>query len=204
MEDKIVTEQESLLIIQQMIDTAKQQQKDNGMGWILWGWLLFLTSVFTYINLYTRWYSTHYFWNIFGVLSLVLILFSIIKFFVTRKRQRVRTYTGELFQKLNVGFFISIMFIIIAMNRGVDPVRGFPLLVGLYGFWMLIYGTAFDFKPSIIGAFVTWALGLAAFFVSSFGTIMLLHGAAVLLGYIIPGHIAYSAFKKLNRRSNDK
>jgi hypothetical protein len=184
MKEKNLTEQESLQIIQQMINTAKQQQKDNGLGWILWGWLLFVVSMLTYINLYAHWFSTDYFWNWFGVVSLVLILYSSIKYLFFRKQQPARTYTGELFIKLNVGFFILIMFIIIAFNRGVDPVKGFPLLVGAYGFWILIYGTALDFKPSIIAAYITWALGLAAFFVDTFAMVMLLHGLAVLVGYV--------------------
>ncbi len=31
-----LTEHESLRIIQQMINTAKQEQKDDGRGWIIW------------------------------------------------------------------------------------------------------------------------------------------------------------------------
>ncbi len=204
MEEKNLTERESLLLIQQMINTAKQQQKDDGLGWIIWGWLLFLVSILTYINLHTKWFSTYYFWSYFGFISLALLLYSIIKYYFFKKRQPARTYMGELFQKLNVGFFISLMFIIFSMNTGVDPMKGFPLLMGLYAFWILIYGTALDFKPSIIAAYITWAIGLVAFFVDSFGTVMILHASAVLVGYLIPGHIAYSQFQKLNRGTNDK
>jgi hypothetical protein len=199
MKEKNLTEQESLAIIQQMINTAKHEQKDDGRGWILWGWLLFLVSLLTYINLYTRWFSTYYFWSYFGILSLLLLLFSIIKYYFFKKSERAKTYTGELFQKLNVGFFISIMFVIFAMNTGLEPIKGFPLLISLYGFWILIYGTALNFRPSIIAAYVTWALGFAAFFAKTFEWVMVFHGAAALFGYIIPGHIANLEFKKLKR-----
>ena len=60
-QEKKLSEQESLLIIQQMIQTAKQEQKDDGKGWILWGWLLFAVSVFTFINLKTQWFSNYFF-----------------------------------------------------------------------------------------------------------------------------------------------
>lgn len=196
--DKI-TEQESLLIIHQMIQSAKQEQKDDGKGWIIWGWLLFIASVFTYINLQTQWVSAYFFWNMFGIASLVLLLYSIVKNFVYKKIRKVKTYTAELFQKLNIGFFISLMLIIVSINRGVPPVQGFSLLLGLYGFWILIYGSALNFKPSILGAYFTWACALAGLFVETFDLSMILHAIAVLVGYIIPGHIANKEFNKINK-----
>ncbi|HEV8270712.1 MAG TPA: hypothetical protein VGQ04_05360 [Chitinophagaceae bacterium] len=197
-QEKKMTEQESLLIIQQMIQTAKQEQKDDGKGWILWGWLLFTASVLTYINLKTQWFSNYFFWNVFGIASLLLLLFSVVRTFFFKKIDKVKTYTAELFQKLNIGFFISLLLIIVAINRGVSPVLGFSLLLGLYGFWILIYGAGLNFKPSIIGAYITWACAFAGLFVETFGWTMVLHATAVLLGYIIPGHLANIEFKKIH------
>ncbi|HXL58957.1 MAG TPA: hypothetical protein VN958_21990 [Chitinophagaceae bacterium] len=195
-----LTEQESFLIIKQMIETAKREQKDDGKGWIIWGWQLFLASVLTLINLKTRWVSTYFFWNVFGIISLLFLLYTVIKYLFFKTRERVKTYTRDIFQRLNIGFFISLMFIIVAINVGVGPMIGFPLLINLYGFWVLIYGTALNFKPSVIGAFITWALGFAALFVKTFEWVMIIHAAAVLCGYIIPGHIANMEFKKINRQ----
>jgi len=198
--EKKMTEQESLLIIQQMIHTAKQEQKDDGKGWILWGWLLFAASVLTYINLKTQWFSNYFFWNVFGITSLLLLLFSVVRTFFFKKIDKVKTYTAELFQKLNIGFFISLLLIIVAINRGVSPVLGFSLLLGLYGFWILIYGAGLNFKPSIIGAYITWACAFAGLFVETFDWTMVLHATAVLLGYIIPGHLANIEFKKIHEQ----
>jgi hypothetical protein len=200
MEEKQISGQEGLAIIQQMINTAKKEQKDNGMGWIIWGWLLFLASVFTYINIKTQWQKTWFFWNLFGALTLVVLLYQVIRYSFFRRKDKVRTYMKDLFEKLNVGFFIQLFFVILAMNMGVSPLKGFAILIGTYGFWILIYGALLDFKPSIIGAFVTWAFGIGALFAESFEQTMILHGAAVLFGYIIPGHIAYKEFKKLSTR----
>ena len=199
-QEKKMTEQESLLIIQQMIQTAKQEQKDDGKGWILWGWLLFAASVLTYINLKTEWFSNYFFWNVFGIASLLLLLFSVVRTFFFKKINRVKTYTAELFQKLNIGFFISLLLIIVAINRGVSPVLGFSLLLGLYGFWILIYGAGLNFKPSIIGAYITWACAFTGLFVETFDWTMVLHATAVLLGYIIPGHLANIEFKKIHEQ----
>jgi hypothetical protein len=197
MEEKSISSQESMIIIQSMIQTAKKEQKDDGKGWIIWGWLLFLASVFTFVNLKYRWFNTFFFWNLFGLLSIGLLFFSTLKKLWSKRAMKVKTYTQDLFDKLNTGFFIFLMLIIVSMNTGgVSPVQGFGILLGLYGFWIMIYGAALNFKPSIIGAFITWAFAFASLFVNNFEHTMLLHAGAVLCGYIIPGHMANSSFKK--------
>lgn len=201
-DNKEMTEHESLLIIQQMISTAKKEQKDDGKGWIIWGWMLFIASILTVLNLHFLWINTFFFWNVFGLITLPVMIFDFIKGFIYKKTKRVRTYTRSLFDKLNTGFFICLMFIILSMNLGVSPVKGFALLIGLYGFWILIYGTALDFRPSVIAAFVAWGFGMIALFQQQFLPVMLLHAAAVLSGYIIPGHIAYNRFKKEAAENN--
>src|SRR4051812_38966780 len=168
MEEKNLSEQESLVLIRQMIETAKSEQKDDGKGWILWGWMLFLASVLTMFNVYYNWFSAWFFWNAFGIATLVIFLYEMIGRVFLKKREKVRTYTKDLFDKLNSGFFIALAFIIVAMNVGVSPYYGFPLLISLYSFWILVYGTALNFRPSVIGAYVSWAIGLAALFIGRF------------------------------------
>lgn len=207
-QEKKLDRQDSLLIIQQMIATAKQEQKDDGVGWIIWGWLLFLASALTLLNIKFAWgINLYFFWNAFGIVSVLLLLYEVIQNFFGKKKERVRTYTQALFDKLNIGFIISLSLIIFSMNIGipgsnVPPVKGFALLLGLYGFWILIYGTALNFKPSIIGSFITWAFAFASLHVKSFEWTMLFHGIAVLCGYIIPGHIAYREFNKIKKKRN--
>ncbi|HJW17468.1 MAG TPA: hypothetical protein VJ499_10110 [Flavisolibacter sp.] len=201
MEEKQISEHEGLLLIQQMIQTAKQEQKDDGKGWIIWGWMLFLASVLTVINLHYKWFSTFFFWNAFGVITIVAMAYQSVRYLFLRQSEKVKTYTKDLFQKLNTGFFICLMFIIVSINTGILPTKGFSLLINLYAFWILIYGSALNFRPSIIAAYLTWGIGFVSLFAKSFEQVMLLHAAAVLVGYIIPGHIANNEFKKLHQRN---
>ncbi|TDH26212.1 hypothetical protein EXU57_12035 [Segetibacter sp. 3557_3] len=192
--------QQSLLIIQQMIETAKQEQKDDGKAWIIWGWMLFFASLTTILNQHFRWGGTFLFWNIFGIVSLLLAFISIGKRLFVKRQHKVKTYTRDLFNKLNIGFFISLMFIIAGINLGISPMIGFPLLMNLYAFWVLIYGAVLNFKPSYVGAIITWILAFGCLFVHRFELLMVFHGTAVLFGYIIPGHIANREFRKLQSR----
>lgn len=212
MEEKQLTERESLQLIQQMISMAKKEQKDDGMGWILWGWLLFLASLLTVLNLQFRWFNTFFFWNLFGFVTLLAFLYELVVRYFVKKAARVRTYTRDLFSRLNGGFFICIIFTIVAINIGTRVLSrrygvpdmtfvnlGFALLINLYAFWILIYGTALDFRPSVIGAYVAWAFGIAALFSQDFAQVMILQALAVLAGYIIPGHLANREFRRLKR-----
>ena len=122
--------------------------------------------------------------------------------FFSKKVSRVKTYTQDLLAKLNTGFFISLMLIIISTNVGVPPTKGFALLLGLYGFWILIHGAVLNFKPSIFGAYITWIFAFVSLFATDFMWTMILHAGAVMAGYIIPGHIANIEFNKLNQEVN--
>ena len=199
--DEPLSGRDSLQIIQQMIDTAKQEQKDDGQGWIVWGWMLFLASTLTVVNMRMHWTQPFYFWNAFGLFTIVYFCVKIARNVLKKDRQPVKTYTKDLFDKLNTGFFISLMFVIVAMNAGLNHMKGFPLLMSVYGFWILIYGAVLNFKPSTIGAFIMWALAFTALFVKTFEWIMILHSVGVLFGYIIPGHIAYKRFREVGKHT---
>jgi hypothetical protein len=204
--EEIFSKEESLQLISKMIYAAKKEQKDSGVGWIIWGWLLLATSLLTVFDIHYRWFQIGFFWNVFGGIILLYMLFAIIRSQFFKKIEKVKTYTQDLFSKLNAGFFISLMFIIFSMNLdsagnpAVYHLKGFALLINLYGFWILIYGTALNFKPSVIASFVVWAIGFVCMIVQTFEAVMLLHAAAVLVGYIIPGYIANSEFKKLHQK----
>jgi hypothetical protein len=43
---------DSIRIIEQMIGRAKEEEIDNGMGWVIWGWMLFLASIVNYVCSY--------------------------------------------------------------------------------------------------------------------------------------------------------
>jgi hypothetical protein len=212
MEEKQLSERESLHLIQQMITMAKKEQRDDGRGWIIWGWLLFLASLLTVANIRFGWFQTFFFWDAFGLVTIAVFLYEMVAARLLKRADRVKTYTGDLFSRLNAGFFICLLFIIVAINVGSRVISkkygmmdmtfvniGFSLLISLYAFWILIYGTALNFKPSVIGAYCAWAFGIAALFSMDFETVMWLQAGAVLAGYIIPGYIANREFKRIKR-----
>jgi hypothetical protein len=193
-----LSEKDCLRLIQEMIGIAKQEQKDDGRGWILWGWLLLLASICSLLSNLLSWSLPQYtFWNAFGIISIIYFIYIIVKYFFFRKKADVKTYTKDILHKLNLGFIISMFFIIVTVNLKILEVNvGFILLINLYGFRILMQGSALNFRPFIIGAVICWVMALVGLFFYSYNWIMAVHAIAVLFGYIIPGHLANQDFNK--------
>ncbi|MEO7263360.1 MAG: hypothetical protein ABIW38_00540 [Ferruginibacter sp.] len=191
-EEEKLSNQQSLEIIHKMISQARNQVTNDGNEWIIWGTLIFLASVTTYILIEIQYSVTFLGWNIFGLIAILMLSYRLIK----RKPSQVRTYLGDLLKLFDVGFIICMLIIIFSINVAVSPNAGFGYLLMIYAFLMLIQGGAMKFKPLIIGAVINWIGALAIFYNKEFKYDMLITAGAVLFGYIIPGLILRSQSRK--------
>ena len=193
MEEKKMTGHESLHLIQQMIQVAKEDHRENGEGWLIWGWLLFIASltsaILGYLNI-----KGYISWIWLGTLVIGLVLYLILHVF-KQKHVKVKTYVHELLDRLGTGFFIS-LFAIIAAGFINKTGVGFGYYFILYAFWMFIHGSAIRFRPLIIGAFVNWAAAIAIFLLKDVAPVMLVSTIAVLIGYLIPGYMLRKEYRK--------
>ena len=193
-----LSEKEGLRLIQEMIRIAKQEQKDDGKGWIVWGWLLFLASLCSVFNIVMHWNLFPYdFWIAFAILSTAYIIYVLWQHNFRKKKAEVKTYSGDILQMLNTGFVVSMLLVNTAINLNILPVNtGFIMLINLYAFRILIQGSVLNFRAFIIGAIICWAMALAGVFLKSFVAIMVVHAISALFGFIIPGHLVNQDFNK--------
>jgi hypothetical protein len=196
-----LSSEQSLLLIEQMIGRAREQEKDSGRGWILWGWLLFIASIIHYAMIKADIQKGVLVWQIFGVTAAVLVFYEqFLRKYIVQPVVKVKTYTNELVSKLGIAFFISIAIMMygniqLEMNKaGLN----FGYLMLLYGFWMFIHGSAFRYRLLIIGAIINWVGAIVVFyFKEKLGAeVLLLHAFCVAMGYLIPGHIALIKYGK--------
>ena len=189
---KQLSNEESLQIIHQMINQAKTNLTDSGFHWLLWGVLLFLTSISTFIFLEIKAENIFLGWNIFGGLTLVLLTFDLFR----TKQKKVRTYMDDLMRYVDIAFIVSMFTIIFSINVAVSPNAGFGYLLMIFAFLMLVKGGAVKSTSLMIGAVVNWAGAIAIFINKEFKYDMLIMAAAVLIGYIIPGLLLRAKYKK--------
>ncbi len=190
---------DSLQLIEQMITAAKDQHSERGEGWLLWGWLLFGASIASVLLIYTG-LGEYVGWAWTAVLPLGLLSY-FMPHLKNRKQKTVKTYVSGLLDRIEAGFFISLLVMIIGGNIiGIHQQQYGHYLFGyyyvLYAFWMYIHGSATRFKPLIIGAYFNWAAALLIFFLTGLEYIMMVSAAAVLAGYIIPGYIQRYQYNK--------
>jgi hypothetical protein len=202
MEDKQLTQQESLRIINQMISKAKNEINDNGLGWLLWGAMIFLASVSTFIIIQFKLNVDLFLgWNMFGLIAIPLMIYNMLR---KKKRVAARTYVDEILHLVDIAFTISLFVIIISMNISVSPNDGFGYLLMVYAFLMLVQGGAIRFAPLYIGAIINWAGAIAIFYSEVFKYDMLISAAAVFIGYIVPGFMLRSQYKRRMKQGSTR
>jgi Flp pilus assembly protein TadB len=198
MEEQKITEQESLQLIQQMIQVARAERREKGDGWLIWGWLLFIASASSAVLAYLQ-IKGVISWIWIGVLVVGIVLYLLFHI-LYRKKENVKTYVQELLDRLGTGFFIS-LFAIVAAGFINKTNIGFGYYYILYAFWMYIHGSSIRFRPLLIGAYVNWIAAIVIFLLDDFGQIMVVSAIAVLIGYLIPGYMLQAEYRKKMRLS---
>jgi hypothetical protein len=199
MEEKKLSGEESLLLIQQMIQVAKDEHREKGDGWLIWGWLLFVASIASCIMSYAK-LGRYIGWVWLGMLAVGLVVYAI-GHLQKQKREKVQTYVQELLNKIESGFFISLFAIVASIYIG-NSNFSFGYFYILYAFWMFIHGSAIRFRPLIIGAWVNWAAAIAIFLIKDFKYDMMISALAVLVGYLIPGYMLRAEHRKKMQSSD--
>ena len=187
--EPIMTEQESLQVIQQMIQSAKQEFHDKSFYYLLWGWLVFIASIGQFVLMTAGFAHPEIVWLLMPVGGVITSIYGRNE----NKKKKVKTYFDEFNKHALVSFLVS-LFMVLGFQQKLQ-INCYPMVVMVYGCWLYISGGALRFKPLMIGGVINWLLAAASFLVD-FKIQLLLLAAAVLLGYIIPGYMLKSRYQK--------
>lgn len=183
MENTTLTNEESLVIIQKMINQAKVNVNSSSFYLLLWGWLIMLISLTHFILMkFTLVERPEMAW--LGIF--IGLIVSFIYGFVQGKKQKVITYADTLYTWVWMGFIVT-FFLTSFYIGGAQNLIGSMSLV-LAGFATFISGHIIKFKPLIFGGIIFWAGSLIGFLIGNEYS-LLISSVTVLLGYIIPGHL---------------
>jgi len=189
MEEQNINPAQSLDIIQNMIRRAQNNISENGFLFIFWGWLVFITAITFYVLTKS---DFQWPWIVWMTMPLGGI-FSMIYGIRQKKKEKVRSYIDDYMAYIWMAF-LACLFITLGMGYKLQ-LYCYPIVIMHYATATVITGGIIRFMPLVICGALSYAICLAAFFVS-FDTQILLLALSVLVSYIVPGHWMQLKFKQ--------
>ncbi|MGQ0737704.1 MAG: hypothetical protein ACT4OJ_01470 [Bacteroidota bacterium] len=200
MAEESFSPQDSLRVIQSMIEKAKNQFSENGHLYLLWGWVVFACSIVQFILLKFVQTDKHYY------VWFACWLAAIYQFFYLRKQQkqqRVKTYADKIIGFIWISFFILMLLIGFSVGRagGDQHYKLFaPVFLAMYGVPTFLSGIFLRFRPLVTGGIGCWVLSVLAHFIP-YDYQLLLLPAAMIIAWIIPGYALRKQYQQSQKNA---
>ena len=214
-QEKTLTEKESLDLITQMINKAKDACHDTGIAAIMWGAVIAICSL-------VRLSELHFEYRLpFDIYLLTIVaVIPQIYFTVKEKRQRkVKTYDDGFMDSLWLGFGICIFLMIyttsVMYNQWGPAADEYRKLTGtafpfklyefnssfflmLYGLPTFVTGISMKFKPMLWGGLLCWVSCLVTIY-TPVKTDLILVALSSIFAWLVPGIIMEKDYRKAKR-----
>lgn len=191
MEKEKFSNENSLKLISEMIETAKSNIIDNGFFLRLWGWLVICGSLGHYALLkFTDYEHPHIAWS----LLIIGIIWSPIYGIKLAKKEKVKTHIDKLYTYTWFVFFINYVIILVFMAKLNYYVC--PLILMIAAGSVFMNGLMIKFKPLFYSAIFIWIVAISCFYVKN--EIQLLLAALACVGYLFPGYMLRAKYNKEN------
>jgi hypothetical protein len=198
MQEEKFSPQQSLAVIQSMIETAKNQFSENGHLYLIWGWVIFVCSAGQFVLLNIVQYENNY---VVWFLPWLALVYQIIYLNKKGRTKRVKTYTDRIVGFVWISFFILLVLFgfILAHELKQDYFKLVcPVSLTLYGMPTLLSGVILKFRSLIYGAIGCWALAIGSMY-TPYEYQLLFLSAAMIIAWIIPGYMLRKRYKISNR-----
>ena len=191
-----LTPEESLVLIRSMIDKTKDSVANDSFYFLLWGWLVFICCISSFVLLTYFQYPNHYLvWLLMPVGGIISGIYSSRK----SKIKRVKTFVEDALKQLwlALGLAFIVLVIVGAINRhSYNQMLTYYIL--LYAIGTFVSGKILQFKPFVIGGLINFGLVIVSIHFDNEYQ-LLIGGLAILTSYIIPGHLLRIKSQKQNR-----
>lgn len=189
MEEKEINPAESLSIIQSMVSKTQRQFSDDSFYYIMWGWLVLAASMIHFVLLQLDIQEAPMGWLLMPVGGVVSIIYGAKQ----SKKEKIKTHVGNYMGYL-WGAMGMAMLVVLGMGVKLGAENVYPILILIYGIGTFVSGGLLSFKPLIVGGVVCFVLSVGSFFME-FQYQLLFIATAMLVSYIIPGHLLKAKFK---------
>ncbi|HBB00510.1 MAG: hypothetical protein A2W86_08540 [Bacteroidetes bacterium GWD2_45_23] len=191
-------ENQSFQVIKEMIQISQKKLKNDGLLFILWGWVMFYSGLSGYIVREVL--LSHRFERFLGVFGKVfgLLVVAYTVYYIWRQRKKVQTYIGISLRYVwisMVGCFVLINLILYNVLHQVNFELQHPLFMVMMAFSVVVTGGILRYKLIIIGGILFGLIALiSSYFRLSYQ--LLFESCAWFIAFVIPGHYLYATRKR--------
>lgn len=184
-EGKAFSPEESLRLIQSMITKTKDAVAVDSFYFLFWGWLVFACCLVEYVLMAFFEYPNHSFvWWSMPLGGIISGTYSARQ----AKRKKSMTYIEEALSFLWIAIGMS-FFVMVFINVISDAWKtAFTYYILMYAIGTFVSGKLIRFRPLVIGGILNFILA-AVSIKFNFANQLLVGALAILISYIIPGHL---------------
>jgi hypothetical protein len=184
-------EQNSLQLIESMINKAKNNFSESGTLYLLWGFVIFICSLVQFISIhFFKSENGNYIWFLTWLVAIYQVIFISRK----EKKEKVKTYTADIIKYVWICFITCLFLLIFILIKQKSFISINPAILVLYGVPTFLSGTILKFRSLITGGIICWILAIGSIFVP-YDLQLLFISAAVVAAWIIPGFLLRKKFK---------
>jgi hypothetical protein len=191
MQQQEFSPQDSLNLIESMINKARNRFSENGHLYLLWGWVILICSIVSFISLYFfKDYRLFPVWFI----TWIAVIYQFIYLYKKRKSETVRTYTDEINANVWMVFVIMSGLLVVILGKTANQNLFNTAILIMYGMPTFLSGVILKFNSLKIGAIVCWVLAFVSTQIPYEFSFLLL-AMAVVTAWFVPGYLLRSRYK---------
>ena len=193
-----IDEKQSLQVIRAMIEVSQKKLRNDGILFIVWGWISFI-SYFFFSYLTSVCITTHQIMQFVRPFSVILPLIGFVYtlYYILKQRKKVQTYIGISLRYVWFSLFVCMVLtnlIIFNVNSNINFELQHPIFMVLIAFAITVTGGIIRYRMIIAGGIIFGILALVASHLK-LQEQLLTEAIAWVIAFIIPGHILYSQRK---------
>ncbi len=192
-QEKNLTTEESLKIIQTMINSARSKVAEDGFHLILWGVLVISCCIANYIFLKLEIGN----WSGLPWLLLPFIGVSVGSYYERRRTANGMTRSNEDLYISNIWLSYLFALILVIVFSSISKTSPIPYILITTGMVTFTTGKILKFTPLLIGGIIFWLSSLLCIQIRGEEQ-LLIQAVSIFTGYIIPGMLLNKKFKKEN------
>ncbi len=175
--------EESLQLIQSMINKAKNNFSETGTLYLFWGFVILICSIGQFVAIhFFQAEKTYYVWSLTWLMALYQIIFLKNK----AKKATVKTYTEEIVKYVWICFVSCLLLLSFILIKLQAYNCILPAILVMYGIPTFLSGIILQQPHLIRGGLFCWILSIGSIFVA-YQYQLLFIAAAVLVAWIVPG-----------------